>query len=256
MAKNKTTLYRLAEGRSGRSCTIKTGKKGTLTVHDEDKNVRRAIRHCPNQKSIYRDEQDDYAVVESIVFISGILEVPNNQPLTKKFLDSHPSNIANGGSWFESIDEEKEARESTNLEEKIVEIKSAVISKSKEEDGIHELSALVAVFTDSIDEATSLGIESLKREIYNEIEMDPDRFIDDNGKVTIFDDHEIKRRYLVLRGLKDGVIKKTFNNKSIAWKTGEVIATAPISINVIDYFTDYLTTDEGMKVAEEITRRS
>ena len=34
------------------------------------------------------------------------------------------------------------------------------------------------------------------------------------------------------------------------------IATAPVGVSLVDYFTSYLATDEGMQVMEEITRRS
>ncbi len=39
-------------------------------------------------------------------------------------------------------------------------------------------------------------------------------------------------------------------------KDNKVIATAPRSIELLEYFADYLATDEGMLVLEEITRRS
>jgi hypothetical protein len=52
-AKLQSKTYRLADDRSGESCMIKTGKKGDLTIFDEEAGRRRAIRHCPNQRSIF-----------------------------------------------------------------------------------------------------------------------------------------------------------------------------------------------------------
>jgi len=109
----------------------------------------------------------------------------------------------------------------------------------------------------SIDQVASKGTEELKRILYNEIENSPEYFTDEAGNPVIFDNGEVFRKYLVLKSIKDGIIKKSPNNKSIMWvKDKEVIATAPVGVDLVDYFTSYLATDEGMLVLEEITRRS
>lgn len=257
MSKLQKKTYRLADDRSGESCMIKTGKKGDLTIYDEETQRRRAIRHCPNQRSIYVDEQDVHSLITPIIFEYGFLEVDPQQPITQQFLDSHPANVANGGGWFEVVDEEMEAKESIEDEELKNDIMYAVRQMAKSKDGIHELSAVVAVLLDSVDEASKMGLESLKRIIYNEIDVDPKYFVDEKGNVTIFEDDGIKRKYLILRAIKEGIIKKSVNNRSIVWaKDNKVIATAPRSIELIEYFSDYLSTEEGMLVLEEITRRS
>ena len=265
MSKTNKKTYRLTDERSGQSCMIKVGRKGNLTIFDpnykrEDggKGARRAIRHCPNQRSIFVDEQDQkHSRVDPVIFEFGYLEVPNTQPITQQFLSMHPSNTANGGGWFEEVNEEKEAKESVAEEELITQLRTAVMDMAKKEDGIHKLSALVAVLLDSVDEATSMGIESLKRVIYNEINADPHYFTDENGNVNIFDDDESERRYIILRAIKDQIIKKSPDGRSVMWtKDSKVIVTAPISVDLIDFFTDYLTSDDGMLVVQEIMRRS
>lgn len=249
--------YRLAEDRSGESCSIKIGRKGTLTYYDEAKRERRAIRHCPNQKSIFIEEQDKYAKVEAIVFVNGYLTVSDKNPITQEFLDSHPSNVANGGSWFEEVDDEKEAKESIELDELKVDLKSLIRTKSKEKDGIHLLKAEASVVLGSVDEAASKGIEELKQILYNEVDYDPFYFTDDSGNPTIFDNEEVIRKYMVLKAIKDGVVRKSANNKSVLWGKGkDIITTAPMGVDIVDHFTAFLGTDEGMLVMEEITRRS
>lgn len=264
MAKSTAKSYRLTDDRSGESFMLKTGKKGNITVFDPEysrgngqKGARRAIRHCPNQKSIFMEEQDKHALVQPIIFINGYLEVPNNQPITQEFLDSHPSNVANGGGWFEVVNEEQEAKESIQDEELKMDIMYAVRQMAKEEDGIHELRAVVAVITGSVEDTYVMGIEELKSIIYNTIESDPSYFTDENGNVTIFDDDDIKRKYLVLRAIREGIIKKDATGRSMLWaRDKKVIATAPRSIDLVDYFSEYLTSEDGMLVAEEIVRRS
>lgn len=259
MAKLQDKTYILADGRSGESCMIKTGKKGTLTVFDEEQNIRRAIRHCPNQKSIFMDEQDKHALVEPIIFEFGSLEVSAKNPITQQFLDKHPSNCANSGQggWFLEINEEEEAKESIQDDELRMEIMYAVKKMAKTEDGIHELSAVASVILGSVHEASQMGIEQLKRIIYNSIDSNPDYFTDEDGNVTIFEDDDIKRKYIILRAIKEGIIKKSSNGRAMLWgRDGKLIATAPRSIDLIEYFSDYLTTEEGILVGEEITRRS
>lgn len=249
--------YRLADDRSGESLLLKVGKNRRLLVFDEAKGHNRAIRHCPNERSIFVDEQSEHALVEPIIFEFGYLDVNATDQITQKFLDIHPDNVSNGGTWFEPVDDEMEAKESIEMDEKIMDIKYAVRAKSKEEDGIHALMAVVAVLTGSVIEASQMGKEELKVEIYRAAERNPDYFVDDSGNVTIFNDDYIYRKYLVLKSIKDGIIKKSSNGKSMLWyRDNKMICTSPASIDLVDYFTDYLTTDDGMLVLEEIQRRS
>lgn len=253
MSKLQSKSYRLTDDRSGISFDLQVGRKGNLTVYDEDKKVRRAIRHCPNQTSIYVDKQDPYFIVSPIVFKFGQLTVPADQPITQQFLDNHPDK----GRWFEEVNEEMEAKESIEYDELVTDVKYAIRETAKKEDGIHELSAVVAAITGSVKDASSLGIESLKRILYNKVEENPYRFVNEKGDVIMFEDDEMKRRYIVLRAIDDAIIKKSVNQKSILWvKEKKIITTAPASVDVIDYFADYLTTDEGRLVMEEIVKRS
>lgn len=259
MSKSQGKSYRLTDDRSGEAVMIKTGKKGNLTLFDSGLKARRAIRHCPNQKTIFLDEQDKHALVQPIIFINGYLTVPNTQPITQAFLDAHPSNAANAenGGWFELINEEQEAKESIEDEELRMDIMYAVRQMSKKKDGIHELKAVVSVLSGSVDDAYKMGIEELKATLYNEIEYDPKRFVDENNNVTIFDDDDIKRKYVILRALKELIIKKTADGRSLVWAKGnKVILSAPRSVELISYAADYLTTDDGVLVMEEIARRS
>ena len=51
------------------------------TTYDSTLNSVRAIRYCPNEPSIYNDEQSNYATREHIRFEEGVLAVPVNKPL-------------------------------------------------------------------------------------------------------------------------------------------------------------------------------
>lgn len=255
---DKTKEYQLTDNRSGEAFLLKSGRNRRLSIFDKEKGYRRAIRHCPNEKSIYIDEQSEHALVTPIIFERGFLTVPPDQIMTQQFLSAHPDNVANGGGWFEEIDESAIAKDSVNREELILDIKQIVRDKSKDKDGIFYLEMVSASILGSYVKAKDMTQEEMKRVIYNKIDENPSYFTDDLGNINIFDDEEVQRKYLVLRALSDGVIKKSANNKSITWGDAgkEIIVSAPRGVDLVDFFVNYLSSDEGILVIEEIKRRS
>lgn len=253
--------YRLTDNRTGLSYTIKTGRKRDLLVLDDDHGIKRPIRHCPSEPTIYADSLDDIkqadnALVEPIIFMGGYLLVKGEDVITQRFMDAHPDNADNGGRLFELVDDEKEAEEDVEIDELKIDIYNAVREKSREDGGEYALEALVAVLEGSVAATAEMGIKSLKKRIYDEIERNPLYFTDDNGNVNIFEDDYISRKYFVLRAIKEQIISKSTNNKSMVWtKDKALIASAPRGVELTEFFTDFLSSDEGMLVAEEIKRR-
>lgn len=256
MSNKQTKEYRLANDRSGEAYILKVGRNGKLTIYDDEIESRRAIRHCPNQQSIFIDKQDKFAKVEPIIFVNGYLKVPADQPMTQLFLDLHPSNVANGGSTFETVDEAMEAQESIEVEELQANLKAAVIKMSSEKQGLLKLSSVAAVIEGSVDKVSKMQIPELKRIIYNKIEDNPYYFTDDADNITIFEDEGVDRKYVVLTALKHGVVTKSGNGRSMLWGDNkELIVTAPMGVDFNDFFANYLTTDEGILVFDEIIKR-
>jgi ferredoxin len=256
----KDKVYRLADDRGGLTFMLKTGKKGTLLTlftDEEGNTMERAIRHCPNQRSIYLDEQSQHAKVEPIIFTHGTLEVGKNKVLTQTFLDNHPDNVANGGAWFEHVDFEIEAVEEVKVDELIMDIKYAARQKAKEEGGIAQLEAVVAVLLGSFALAIEMTPEGLKREIYNAAETNPHQFADEAGNCNIFEDSRSTRKHFVLRALHDGIIQTSPNGKTMIWTKGKkTIFSAPVGLELIESFVDFLETEEGMLVAQQIQKLS
>ena len=87
-----------------------------VTIYDEEKDTVREIRFCPNEPSIFVDEQSEKALKQSVIFREGRLFVRKDQPNLKAFLDIHPENKANGGKLFSVIDKKKDAEETLNKE--------------------------------------------------------------------------------------------------------------------------------------------
>lgn len=259
MVKLNTKEYQLLGGRIGISFILKTGKdvKRRLTVFDEQRERNMAIRHCPDEISIFVEDQNENAFVEPIIFYRGHLQVDRTKQATQKFLANHPDNKINGGSLFEEIDDELEAEKAVDLTDVKINIYNAVRNKIDEANGEMELEALVAVLDNSVEKASKMGIESLKRRIYQEIESSPNYFLNEKGDLTIFEDDYITTKYFILRAIQEGVIKKSPNNRTMNWvKDNAVIAVAPSGTELIEFFTDYLGTQSGLLVGQEINKRS
>lgn len=245
--------YRLASDRSGLTYLIKSGKSRRLLMFDEEKGVQRAIRNCPNEGTIFVDEQSKFALVDVVMFTNGYLDIPAQSQVTQQFLKYHPDNVANGGSLFEEVNEEQEAQEEVEYDDLVIDIKSAVRAKLKEEGGIALVEAVVASIENSFEVATSMTKEELKRTIYREADNNPYQFTDDAGNCNIFEDNDSMRKHFILKAVSEGIIKTSLNGRSMLWKKGDgVIATAPVGMTIVDYMVAFLETEEGMLVSARI----
>jgi len=107
-------------------------QKGT-TVFDAEENRIREIRYCPNEPSIYREEQSDNARRESVVFIEGRKFVRPDQPNLIEFMETHPDNKANGGNLFEVVNKEKKAEVEVEKEFLVADAVMMIRNKDLEE---------------------------------------------------------------------------------------------------------------------------
>jgi hypothetical protein len=87
-----------------------------VTVYDSEKDTVREIRYCPNEPSIFVDEQSSNAVKQSVAFRDGKLFVPKEKPNLRKFMELHPANKGNGGNTFRVVDKRKEAAQELERE--------------------------------------------------------------------------------------------------------------------------------------------
>lgn len=262
MSELKDRTYRLVGDSFQLSYVLKTGKNKRLIIFDDSdkspaKHRNRAIRYCPNESSIFMEDQSDHAVTSPIIFLNKLLEVKATDLALQKFMSVHPSNVANGGSIFEELNPEVEAKEDLFREEMILDIKSEIRKKEKEKDGIYELQALAAVLEGSAQTVKNMSSSELKRVIYNVVDSNPERFINEKGNVVIFDDSEITRKYLVLKAITEGIVYVSPDKKAIHWTDNKnIILTVPRGVNPVEHFSKYLETDEGMLALEEIQNRS
>jgi len=123
-----TKVYEIIRG-GGILCKIKS----EVTVYDEERGGIQAIRYCPNEPSVYRSDQSEYAQREHVVFRDKLLMVPKNKPNLQEFLDKHPDNAANGGGIFKLIDKNASAEEllDININQRNAEIKRELLAEAK-----------------------------------------------------------------------------------------------------------------------------
>tara|TARA_R110002020_G_scaffold437189_1_gene647381 strand:- start:1916 stop:2776 length:861 start_codon:yes stop_codon:yes gene_type:complete len=87
-----------------------------VTIYDKEKDTIREIRYCPNEPSIYVDEQSSNALKQSVAFRDGRIFVPKNKPNLRDFLEVHPANSSNGGTTFRKVDKKQDAKEELEKE--------------------------------------------------------------------------------------------------------------------------------------------
>ena len=233
--------------------TIKTGRDNNLLVWDEESQSTRAIKHCPNEKSIFVDEQSDKAVVRAIVFLNGLLSTKASEKTTQDFLENHPKR----GILFELIDAAADAQVFSDIEEIKLDVKQAIRLKAKEETGMTELRLIVSVLNNDSLSASKMEPAEVKNELYSLVETNLNRFVDmETGEVTVFDDVDIQRMALAQHSFDSGVIQVSADGNKVMWSDNKkTICMIPSGQNHLDFFAKYLGTEESIQVAKEISKR-
>lgn len=240
MTKNweiKDRTYILRNGASPLTYKIKsTG----LIFFDEEKKINREIRYAKNQKSLFVDEQDNFAQLEHIVFTDGNLVVPRTNPLLQQLLtEFHPDrdNI-----WME-LDYVQEANDDIDLIE--LELEALKLVQELE---IEHLEAILR--TEVGSDVSKMSSKEIKRDCYLFAKSDPELFLD------LAKDEDIKLRNLANRAVEANIVKLTDDNTVFKWSTnGKKIMTVPFDEHPYAAFARFLKTDEGVDVMKAVEKK-
>ena len=203
------------------------------------KNPIRQIRYCPNEPSIYVDQQSQYAILESVVFREGTLMVSPEQPNLQDFMDAHPDNVVNGGNSFYTIDMEHDAEEELDNEFLIHDAVSMV--RDTELDGLLP----VAMFLNIDPKKPSVEI---RRELLSHAKSNPKAFIE------MFDNPIVKVKAIIIQAVDFQILK--ISSESMRWyDNNQVIITTPAGQDTLDVMARFCLTDKGALVYAEITNR-
>lgn len=210
-----------------------------VTVYDPEKDRVRAIRYCPNEPSIYLDEQNKDSIREHIIFRDGLIYVGANKANLQDYLDTHPDNTKNGGYVFGEVNTEQKAVDLLNNEFLLHDAVGLVRDKD-----ITDLLPVAIFLNINIEQKNS----EIKRELLMEAKANPERFI------KLFDNPTVRARAVVVQAAEYGIIR--VSNDSVSWaETGRPIVSVAAGQDPNDVMTRFLLQDRGAPVYEEITTR-
>ena len=210
-----------------------------VTVFDKENNTVREMRYCPNEPSIYVDEQSDNAIKESVIFREGRLFVPQNKPNLKYFLDNHPFNVGNGGHIFKLVDKKRDAEV-----ELMKEFKASEAVVMVRDTDINDLLPIALYFKVNINTPTS----EIRYNLLNIAKKKPQEFIE------AFDSPQVQARS-VIQQAKDYQIIGLKDDRCFWFVSKTMIVSVPAGQNPMDVMVRYCLTEKGASVLAELEQQ-
>ena len=206
-----------------------------VTVYDEANDTVREIRYCPNEPSIYVDEQSDNAVRQSVAFRMGRLFVPKEKPNLRKFLDMHPQN----GPVFKDIDKRRDAEK--ELEKEF--ILTDAIARVRDAD-INDLLPVAIYFGVNINAPVS----EIRYNLLTIAKRKTEEFLQsfDSPQVMTRSTIQQARDYQILNVKKNGVFWFDSNN---------LIVSVPVGQDPMDVMVRFCLTEKGASVLSNLEER-
>jgi hypothetical protein len=234
--KKKRTIKRKEEvGRAAEYEITKGGgvvfmlpQKG-VTIYDKENDTVREIRYCPNEPSIYVDEQSENAIKQSVIFELGRIFVPKEKPNLNKFLELHPANEINGGNIFKLVNKKKDAEQELEREFLV----SDAISIVRDRD-INDLLPIAMYYGININAATT----EIRYNLLRIAKSKPKDFLQslDSPEVTCRSSIKQASDYQILATRENGVY--WFDSNAL-------IVSVPVGQDSIDTMVRFCLTEKG-----------
>jgi len=210
-----------------------------ITVYDSEKDTVREMRYCPNEPSIWADEQGDKARKETVCFREGKLFVPKDKPNLRMFMDLHPMNMANGGKIFRQVDKKKDAENELKKEFLL----SEAISMVRDKD-INELLPIALYFGININTPVS----EIRYNLLNVAKKKTQEFIEsfDSPQVQVRSTIQQAKDYQIVNLKKDGCY--WFDSNSL-------IVSVPVGQDAMDVMVRFCLTEKGASVLSNLEER-
>jgi len=206
-----------------------------VTVYDEVNDTVREIRYCPNEPSIYVDEQSSNAVKQSVAFRMGRLFVPKEKPNLRKFLEVHPQN----GPVFKEIDKRRDAEK--ELEKEFV--LTDAIARVRDAD-INDLLPVAIYFGVNINSPVS----EIRYNLLTIAKRKTEEFLQsfDSPQVMTRSTIQQAKDYQILNVKKNGVFWFDSNN---------LIVSVPVGQDPMDVMVRFCLTEKGASVLSNLEER-
>lgn len=210
-----------------------------VTVYDKEKDTVRELRYCPNEPSIWRDEQSENATRESVIFRDGRIFVPKSKPNMRIFLEKHPLNQANGGSVFRLVDKNRDAE--IELEKEFAVTEAVAMVRDKD---IQDLLPVAMYFGVNINASVSDIRYNLLRIAKNKTR----EFIES------FDSPQVRTRSIIQQASDYQIIK--LSKDSVKWfDSNSMIVSVPVGQDPIDVMSRFCLTEKGASVLSTLEER-
>jgi len=210
-----------------------------VTIYDSEKDTVREIRYCPNEPSIYSDEQSDKALRQSVAFRDGRLFVRKDQPNLREFLETHPMNMANGGSTFKKVDKKLDAE--VELKKEFALSEAVAIVRDKE---INDLLPIAMYFKLNIDKPVS----EIRYDLLNIAKKKTKEFME------AFDSPQVQVRSTVQQAADYQIIK--LKQDGCYWFDANTLIVAnPVGQTSIDTMVRFCLTEKGASVLSSLEER-
>lgn len=210
-----------------------------VTVYDAEKDTVREIRFCPNEPSIFVDEQSPNAVKQSVTFRDGRLFVRKNQPNLRKFLEMHPANKANGGTTFKKVDKTQDAAKELEKEFLV----SDAISIVRDRD-INDLLPIAMYFGININSQVADIRYSLLRIAKNKTEE----------FMSSLDSPQVACRSSVQQAVDYQIINLK-NDGAYWYDTNKLIVSVPVGQDALNTMVRFCLTEKGASTLSLIEER-
>lgn len=214
-----------------------------LLYFDEEKAMNRSLRYAKNQKSPFIDEQDDHAILEPIIFIDGVLNVPANNPVLQEMLHYHPGNKINGGGTFYEFDPVAAAEE--NLQNLFLEADAITTARTLD---LHTMESVARVYLKGNPDKMSSS--ELKRDILLFAKNNPAKFMEAIGdqdlEVASIAKRALEEGYITFRAGKDLFYNVKDNKKKIL--------TVKFGNTPEDELTSWLHSNDGKEFYQFLTK--
>ena len=210
-----------------------------VTIYDEEKDTVREIRYCPNEPSIFSDEQGEKAKREAVVFRDKRLFVPKQKPQLRKFLDLHPDNIANGGTLFKKIDKKADAMK--ELQKEFLQTDAITMVRDKP---IEELLPIAIYFGYNVNASTS----DIRFNLLQKAKKNPKEFIE------AFDSPQVQVRSVVQQAKEYQFIAT--KESGVHWfDSNQLIVSVPAGMDPLDVMTRFCMTEKGAAVLSNLEEK-
>ncbi len=210
-----------------------------VTVFDSDKDTVRELRYCPNEPSVWRDEQSENATRQSVIFRDGKIFIPKSQPNLRLFMEKHPFNQENGGSIFRLVDKKRDAEKELQKEFALTDAISMVRDKE-----IQELLPVAMYFGVNINSSVS----DIRYSLLRIAKTKTQEFMES------FDSPQVRCRSIIQQAADYQIIK--LGSKSVNWfDSNSMIVSIPVGQEPLDVMARFCLTEKGASVLSTLEER-